>query len=95
MSSSAAREEVSRTFMDNSHNAITSHRFTNLISNIRMSHPTNSIYLENANLNFEEALEGADWKTCEIIIADLKDKGFDKEAETMQKQLTHERFEDR
>lgn len=55
----------------------------------------NEVWLEAAYQNFEEALEGQDWDTCNAIMLDVKDKGFQKEYESMRFRYSHERFEDR
>lgn len=59
-----------------------------------MSNIQNEGWLEAANDNFEEALEQGDWALCESIIADVKDVGFKKESQTMQKRYSFERFDD-
>lgn len=44
-----------------------------------MSNTQNTVWLENAQENFEEALQERDWSTARAILSDIEDAGFDSE----------------
>lgn len=52
-----------------------------------MSTKQNDVWLEDAKMNFEEALEVEDFTLCRAIIADCRTEGFDGAANTLEKLL--------
>ncbi len=60
-----------------------------------MSNKENDKWLEAAKENFEEAIEADQWDLAKDILADMKDKGFEKETSTMRLHLIHKRYHDR
>lgn len=41
-----------------------------------MSHPTNTVWLESAKENFDQALAEGNYALCKDIIADIQEAGF-------------------
>ena len=49
----------------------------------------NERFLEDARMNFSDAAEQDDLKTCRLIILDIKDKGFTSEAHILERELNY------
>lgn len=60
-----------------------------------MSQTQNTIWLENAKENFDEALEKRDFAQAQAVIDDVAENGFTKEAEVLFKQWNHVKSLDR
>lgn len=57
-----------------------------------MSTEQNTIWLNSAKENFDQALIENNWHFCESIIGDMKDAGFPLEAEELQVRLNYTRM---
>lgn len=60
-----------------------------------MSHKSNDEWSEHAYADFRDVVEMGDWLTAEIVIRDAREVGLSNLADSMQKELTHERFNER
>lgn len=58
-----------------------------------MSTETNTIWLEAARDNFEEAVSSRNWYLARAVIEDIKDNGFDQQYELLVREYNRIKLE--